>query len=87
MIYETDDYEVVITKEKHRREAQSELDVFFIRNKTHNTIEALAGNKPLAISTCVAIQDALDSALQEKPKAGRKKHGSITVLSGKDYPL
>ena len=87
MIYETEDYEVVITKEKHRRKAQDELDTFFIRNKGHKTIEAVASNKPLAISTCVAIQDALDNALQEKPKSGRKKSGSITVISGQDHPL
>lgn len=87
MIYETKDYEVLITKNKHRMQAQDDLSVFTLRHKSYKTIEGAADNLPSAINMCEAYQEGLDKALSAKRLVGGKAHGSVTVISGKDRPL
>ena len=84
MIYETKDYEVLITKNKHRMQAQDDLSVFTLRHKTLKTIEGAADNLPSAINMCEAYQEGLFNAMSKR-KGGT--NGSITVISGKDRTL
>lgn len=84
MIYETRDYEVLVTTHEIRMQAQDDLSLYCLRNKTLGVIEGAAENLPSAINMCIAYQKGLDEAYSSGMKEG-KKNGSITVLNSKDH--
>jgi hypothetical protein len=86
MIYETKNYEVLITKNKHRMQAQDDLSVYTLRNKTLKTIEGAADNLPSAINMCEAYQEGLDRALMLR-STKENANGSVVVISSKERPV
>ena len=71
-VFETKDYYVKVTTNKLRMQEQQDLPAYCIINSTLGVVEATASNLPLAISTCVAVQEALNDAYKTNmPKSAK----------------